>query len=129
MSGRAMVGVLLIKTPRDDARSCAMSGSSRRAAGCWLSQACWAVVYASHADRIAEKKASLKTLRHSSGLVNKLPCTPLKRSILAAKNQLCIKLPLLISGAMHHSLRRLRLVAKGAWGPRSDDLLGLGGPL
>ncbi len=32
--------VLLMKTPRDDARSCATSGSSRRRAdGCWLSQA------------------------------------------------------------------------------------------
>ncbi len=71
-----MVGVLLMKTPRGDARSCAMmSGSSRRAAGWWLSQAGWAIVYATHADRMAEKKASLGTLRHSSGLFNTLPCT------------------------------------------------------
>ncbi len=115
MSGSAMVGVLLMKTPRDAARSCTMSGSSPRAAGCWLSQAGWAVVYAAHADRMAERKASLGTLLHSSGLVKRLPCTPLKLSILAAKNQLCIKLPLLISGAMHHSLRRLRLFAKGGF--------------
>jgi hypothetical protein len=35
----AMVGVALIKAPRDSQRSCAMSGSSRKAAVCWLSQA------------------------------------------------------------------------------------------
>jgi hypothetical protein len=46
-------------------------------------------------------------------LFSKLPCTPLKLSILAARNQLCMKLPLLISGAMHHSLQRLMLVENG----------------
>jgi hypothetical protein len=66
------------------------------------------------ADLNAEKKASLGTLRHSSELFSKLPCTPLKLFILAARNQLCMKLPLLTSGAMHHSLRRLMFVKNGA---------------
>ncbi len=101
------MGVALMKTPNDIPRSCAMSGSSRRAAVDWLSQVGGK---AAQADQIAENNASLGTLRHSSELSTKLPCTPLKLSILAAKNQLCIKLPLLTSGAMHHSLRRLRLV-------------------
>ncbi len=108
-----MVGVALMNTPRDNPRRCATSGSSRKAAVCWLSQAGCEVVYVVQADRIAEKKASLGTLFHSFGLFSKLPCTPLKLSILAARNQLCIKLPLLTSGAMHHSLRRLRSVEKG----------------
>ncbi len=47
-------------------------------------------------------------------MFSKLPCTPLKLSILAARNQLCMKLPLLTSGAMHHSLRKLVLVENGA---------------
>ncbi len=102
-----------MKTPWEAARSCAMSGSLRRAAGYWLSQAGWAVVYAAHADRMAKKKASLGTLFHSSALLRRLPCTPLKLSILAAKNQLCIKLPLLTSGAMHHSLRKMVLAENG----------------
>ncbi len=114
MSGSVIVGVLLMKTPREAARNCAMSGSSRRATGCWLSQAGWAVVYAAHADRMAEKKASLGTFFHSSALLSRLPCTPLKLSIWAAKNQLCIKLPLLTSGAMHLSLRRLVFAENGA---------------
>ncbi len=105
-----MVGVELMKTPSDCTRSIEMSGSSRKAADDWLSQVGGRVVYAAQADRIAEKKASLGTLRHSSELSTKLPCMPLKLSTLAAKNQLCIKLPLLTSGAMHHSLRRLRLI-------------------
>ncbi len=103
-----------MKTPREAALSCAMSGSSRRAAGWWLSQAGWADVYAARADRMAEKKASLGTFFHSSALVKRLPCTPLKLSILAARNQLCMKLPLLTSGAMHHSLRKLVLAENGA---------------
>ncbi len=65
-----MVGVSLMKTPRDDARSCATSGSSRRAAGCWLSQAGCEVVEAVQADLIAEKNALLGTLRHSSELLS-----------------------------------------------------------
>ncbi len=109
-----MVGVSLMKTPRDDARSCATSEFSRRADGCWLSQAGCEVVYAVQADRIAEKKVSLGTLRHSSELLSKLPCAPLKLSILAARNQLCMKLTLLTSGAMHHSLRRLMFFENGA---------------
>jgi hypothetical protein len=39
MRGRAMVGVALMKTPRDNPRGCEMSGSSRIAAAGWLSQA------------------------------------------------------------------------------------------
>jgi hypothetical protein len=108
-----MVGVSLIKTLSDSPRSCAISGSSRKAAVCWLSQAGWAVVYTVQADRIAEKKASLGTLRHSSELSDKLPYTPLKLSILPARNQFCTKLPLLTSDAMHHALRRLMLVKYG----------------
>ncbi len=110
MSGRAMVGVSLMKTPSDSPRSCAVSGSSREAAVSWLPQAGCEIVYVDQAERMAEKNASLGTLCHSSGLSDKLPCTPLKLSILPARNQLCIKLPLLTSGAMHHSLRRLMLV-------------------
>ncbi len=62
---------------------------------------------------MAEKNASLETLRHRSGFSERLPCTPLKLSTLPARNQLCMKLPLLTSGAMHHSLSRLVLVEKG----------------
>jgi hypothetical protein len=108
-----MVGVALMKTPNDNPRSCEMSGSSRKAADDWLSQVGGKVVYVAQADRIAENNASLGTLRHSSELSTKLPCMPLELSIFAAKNQLCIKLPWLTSGAMHHSLRRLRSVEKG----------------
>ncbi len=110
MSGRAIVGVSLIKTPSDSPRSCAISGSSREAAVCWLSQDGCEVVYVDQAERMAEKNASLGTHRHSSGLSVKLPCLPLKLSILPARNQLCMKLPLLTWGAMHHSLRRLMFV-------------------
>ncbi len=101
------MGVSLIKTPNDNPRSCAISGSSRKAAVCWLYQAGCEVVYVDQAERMAEKKASLGTLRHSSGLSDKLSYTPLKLSILPARNQFCMKLPLLTPGAMHHSLRRL----------------------
>ncbi len=107
-----MVGFALMKTPNDNPRSCEMSGSSRMAADDWLSQVGDNVVYVAQADRIAEKSASLGTLRHSSELSTKLPCMPLKLSIFAARNQLCIKLPLLTSGAMHHLLRRLRSIEK-----------------
>jgi hypothetical protein len=102
-----MVGVALIKTPSESPRSCDMSGSSRKAVVGWLSQVGGKVVYAAQADRITENNASLETLRHSSELSTKLPCTSPKLSILAARNQLCMKLPLLTSGAIHHSLRRL----------------------
>ncbi len=114
MSGRAVVvGVSLIKTPSDSPRSCAISGSSREVAVCWLLQDGCEVVYVDQAERMTEKNASLGTLRHSSGLFDKLPCTPLKLSILPARNQLCMKLPLLTSGAMQVLLRRLVLVEKG----------------
>ncbi len=74
MSGRAIVGVSLIKTPSDSPRSCPIiSGSSREAAVCWLSQDGCEVVYVDQAERMAEKNASLGTLRHSSGLSDKLP--------------------------------------------------------
>ncbi len=69
-------------------------------------------MYAAHADRMAEKKTSLGTLFHSAALLSRLPCTPLKLSILAAKTS-SAKLPLLTSGAMHHSLRKLVLAENG----------------
>ncbi len=108
-----MVGVALMKTPNDNPRSCEMSASSCKAVDDWLSQVGGKAVYVAQADRIAENNVSLGTLRHSSEVSTKLPCMSLKLSIFAAKNQLCIKLPLLTSGAMHHSLRRLRSVEKG----------------
>jgi hypothetical protein len=108
-----VVGVALMKAPNNITRSCAMSGSSRRAAVEWLSQVGGKVVYIAQANRIAENNASLGTLRHSSELSTKLLCTLLKLSILPARNHFCIKPPFLISGAMHHSLRRLRLVEYG----------------
>ncbi len=88
MSGSAMVGVSLIKTLSDSPRSFAISGSSREAAVSWLPQAGYDVVYVDQAERMAEKNASLGTLRHSSGLPDKLSCMPLKLSTLPARNQL-----------------------------------------
>jgi hypothetical protein len=68
-----MVGVALMKTPRDNPRSCEMSGSSRIiAAAGWLSQVGGNVVYVAQADLMAENNASLGTRRHSSGLSSKL---------------------------------------------------------